>query len=126
MQVALKHRDFKEPVQVDAQDRRRTAGCSSGRCDDIVSGHATGPEGTAHTWTLPTDRHTYRTRPARQGRGDGDGAVPRHGREAEPRRPRPLRECAASTIRADKFDALAIKDGSWSCAASPPGTTTCG
>ena len=27
---------------------------------EIMTVTATGPEGTAHTWPLPTDRHTYR------------------------------------------------------------------
>ena len=55
--LALKHRDFKEPVSVtlksDPQGRVRL-----GPLPDIVSVTATGPEGTSHTWPLPTDRHT--------------------------------------------------------------------
>ena len=57
--LALKHRDFRQPVQTtlktDGQGRVRL-----GALTDIVSVTATGPEGTAHTWALLLDRHTYR------------------------------------------------------------------
>src|SRR5206468_1973013 len=57
--LAIKHRDFREPVQVslksDPQGRVHL-----GLLADIVTVTATGPEGTAHSWTLPFDRHTYR------------------------------------------------------------------
>ena len=62
-----------------------------GPLPDIVSVTATGPEGTAHTWTLPVDRHTYRPRRSRQGRRDGDAAVPRHGGRPDARRAGALR-----------------------------------
>jgi len=57
--VALKHRDFKEPVNVTLKTDGRGR-VVLGPLSDIVTGHRDGPGGTAHTWNLPTDRHTYR------------------------------------------------------------------
>ena len=58
VRFALKHRDFREPVQVtlqaDPQGRVRL-----GPLADIVSVTATGPEDVAQTWTLGRDQHTY-------------------------------------------------------------------
>ena len=54
-----RHRDFKQPVT--ATLKSNPAGrVLLGELKDITSVTASGPEGTAHTWTLPTDRHTYR------------------------------------------------------------------
>ena len=57
--LALKHREFRQAVTVtlksDAQGRVHL-----GPLADINTVTATGPDGTAHAWTLPTDHHTYR------------------------------------------------------------------
>src|SRR5205823_10057332 len=57
--VALKHRDFKEPVSVTLRTDARGR-VVLGPLADVVTVTATGPEGTAHTWPVPADRHTYR------------------------------------------------------------------
>src|SRR5262249_16114990 len=71
---------------------------------------ATGPEGTAHTWNLPTDRHTYR-QVIHAKAGDtvmlpyvGTVAAPTHEDFA-------LFEMRGSVLLADRFDALATNDG---------------
>ena len=98
VQLALKHRDFKEPVHVtlktDAARPRRT----SGRWPTSSRVTATGPEGTAHTWTL-ADRpaHLPRSWFTRKA-GDVDrAAVPRHGRQADAATNSPCSRCAATT-----------------------------
>src|SRR5262245_15126749 len=58
--LAIKHRDFKEQVSVTLKTDPRGR-VTLGPLADIVAVTATGPEGTAHTWTLPTDKHTYRS-----------------------------------------------------------------
>ncbi|MFN6050402.1 MAG: hypothetical protein ACK47R_06205, partial [Planctomycetia bacterium] len=59
VQISLKHREFKTPVQVslktDALGRIKL-----GLLDQISAVTVRGAEGTSHTWTLEGDRHTYR------------------------------------------------------------------
>ena len=59
VQISLKHREFKNPVQVslktDALGRIKL-----GLLDQISAVTVRGAEGTSHTWTLEGDRHTYR------------------------------------------------------------------
>ncbi len=107
--AVLKHRDFKEPVTVtlktDAFGR-----VVLGPLADILSVTATGPEGTAHTWQLPVDRHTFRsTLHAREG---DVVTVPYLGGGEKPSREEfALLEVMGNTIIADRFDTLAIKEG---------------
>jgi hypothetical protein len=109
VQLALKHRDFKEPAHVvlktDARGR-----IVLGPLPEIVSVAATGPEGTAHTWPLPVDRHTYR-RVVDAKAGD-TVTLPYLGTAAAPSRDEfALFEVRDDLIRADRFEALAIHDG---------------
>jgi hypothetical protein len=107
--LALKHRDFRQPVQTvlktDPHGRVRL-----GVLADIVSVTATGPEGTAHTWTLPTDRHTYRQ--LVHAKAGEAVTLPYLGAAAKPTRDElALFEVQGDAIRADRFDVLRIKDG---------------
>jgi hypothetical protein len=108
VQLALKHRDFRQPVHVmlktDPHGRVRL-----GVLADIVSVTATGPEGTAHTWMLPSDRHTYRHLVHAK---VGDAIrLPYLGAAAMPVRDElALFEVEGGVIRADRFDNLSIKD----------------
>src|SRR5579864_8389590 len=109
VQVSVKHRDFREQVQVtlktDVQGRVHL-----GALSDVTFVTATGPEGTAHTWNLPMDRHTYR-QVIHAKAGDtitlpylGTAAAPSHDDLA-------LFEMRGGVVQADRFDALAVKDG---------------
>jgi hypothetical protein len=107
--LAFKHRDFRQPVQTvlktDPQGRVRL-----GVLADIVSVTATGPEDTAHTWTLPLDRHTYRQL-VHAKRGEMI-TLPYLGTATKPSREElALFELRGDTIQADRFDALGVKDG---------------
>jgi hypothetical protein len=109
VQLALKHRDFKEPVRVtlksDTQGR-----VTLGSLVDIVSITASGPEGTAHTWPLPADRHTYRH--FVHARAGETVTVPYPFTAPAPAREEfALFEVEGDVIRADRFDALAVRDG---------------
>jgi len=53
--LELKHRDFVNPVNVSLQTDTEGR-VALGTLNDIITVKATGPEGTAHTWTLPRDR----------------------------------------------------------------------
>jgi hypothetical protein len=109
VQLAFKHRDFKQPVPIslksDGQGRIHL-----GPLADIVSVTATGPEGTAHTWVLPLDRHTYRQ--VVHARAGEVIALPYLGTAADPTHEElALFEMLGGVIRADRFKALAIHDG---------------
>jgi hypothetical protein len=109
VQLALKHRDFREParttLKTDAQGRVRL-----GALADITSVSATGPEGTAHTWELPHDRHTYRR--LVHAKAGETVTLPYLGTAPAPTREElALFEMRGDLIRADRFDALAIRDG---------------
>jgi hypothetical protein len=109
VQFAFKHRDFRQPVQTtlksDSLGRVRL-----GVLTDIVSVTATGPEGTAHTWALPFDRHTYRQ--LVDARAGDVVTLPYLGSAAKPARDElALFEMRGDVVRADRFDALSIKDG---------------
>jgi hypothetical protein len=56
--LVLKHREFTEPVYVSLQTDARGR-ITLGELAGIDSVTATGPEGVAHTWQLPRDRHDY-------------------------------------------------------------------
>ncbi len=109
VRFALKHRDFREPVQVtlqtDAQGRVRL-----GPLVDIVSVTATGPEDVAQTWTLARDQHTYyQTLHGIEGQ---PLEVPYLGNGKQPARDEvSLLELRADSFVVDRFEALAIDGG---------------
>ena len=109
MRFALKHRDFREPVQVtlqtDVQGRVRL-----GALADIVSVTATGPEDVAQTWTLARDQHTYyQTLHGTEGQ---PLEVPYLGKGKQPARDDvSLLELRADSFVVDRFEALAIDGG---------------
>src|SRR5262249_22710198 len=109
VQLALKHRDFKEPVHTvlkpDAAGRVHL-----GALEDITTVTATGPEGTSHAWPLLSDRHTYRH--VVDARASEIVTLPYLGAAGKPTREElALFEVEGDVIRADRFDALAVRDG---------------
>ncbi|QEL15260.1 transcription antitermination NusB family protein [Limnoglobus roseus] len=107
--LSLKHKDFREPVSVslktDAKGR-----VNLGSLPDIATVTATGPEGTSHTWTPATDQHTYRQ--LLHAKAGDVVTVPYLGTADRPTRAEfALFELVDGTIRADKFDSLAIANG---------------
>lgn len=111
--LTLKHRDFKEQVSVTLKTDP-VGRVHLGPLADIVSVTATGPEGTAHTWPLPQDRHTYRA--AIHARAGETVTVPYLGTLEKPSREElALLEVNGNTVVADRFDALAIKGGLVEC-----------
>lgn len=58
VQLALKHRDFTEPVRVVLQSDA-SGRVSLGSLEGIDSVTGTAPNGASHTWHLPRDRYTY-------------------------------------------------------------------
>jgi hypothetical protein len=109
VQLAIKHRDFRTPVNVtlktDAEGRVQL-----GMLGDIGSITATAPEGTSHTWPLPLDRHTYRQ--LLHARAGEVITLPYMGTAGAPAREElALFEMRGGVIRADRFDAVAVHDG---------------
>ncbi len=100
--LSLKHREFRETVNVllksDAAGRIKL-----GELKDIATITANGPEGTAHTWSLPLNQHTYR-RVVHAKAGEAI-ALPYLGVSAKPLRSElALFEMRGSNIQADRFD----------------------
>lgn len=109
VQLALKHRDFKEAVSVtlktDMLGRVRL-----GTLPEIVRVSATGPEGTAHTWTLPEDMHTYRQ--VIHAKNGDVITLPYVGSAgAASREEFALFEMRGGIVQADRVEALSIKSG---------------
>ena len=107
--VTLKHRDFREPVQVvlkaDARGR-----VFLGPLAEIERVSGTGPSGLEHTWKLPTDEHSYRQ--LLQAQAGQTLTVPYLGEAETPSRNElALFELRDDVIEADRFDALAIHNG---------------
>jgi hypothetical protein len=108
VQLALKHRDFRQPVQTVLKTDPRGR-VQLGALAGIVSLTATGPEGAAHTWTLPLDRHSYRQ--AVHAKAGELIRLPYLGSAGKPTRDElALFEVQDNVIRADRFEALGIKD----------------
>ncbi|MCY2991239.1 MAG: hypothetical protein NTY19_25705 [Planctomycetota bacterium] len=110
VRFALKHRDFREPVQVtlqtDPQGRVRL-----GPLLDIASVTATGPEDVAQTWTLDRDQHTYyQTLHGVEGQ---PLEVPYLGKaQGKPARDEvSLLELRSDSFVVDRFESLAIDGG---------------
>ncbi|MFO0848489.1 MAG: hypothetical protein U0871_08030 [Gemmataceae bacterium] len=144
VQVSVKHRDFKQPVHATLKTDARGR-VALGQLADIVSVTATGPEGTAHTWTLPRDQSTYRrTVNARPGKpvvipypATGDkatrdevalfevvGELTRALMTVAVQRPdghMETRVVPGGTITADRFEAVAVADGQLELRGLTPG-----
>ncbi len=105
----FKHRDFKDPVTVALQTDNEGR-IALGNLSDIVSVSVVGPETTQHTWTLSQDVHSNPG--SLHGRVGDTLYVPYMGSAKEPLRSElSLLEMRGSTFVADRFSALAIKDG---------------
>jgi hypothetical protein len=108
--VSVKHRDFREPVQITLKTDAR-ARIELGPLTGITTVTATGPEGTAHTWSLPLDRCTYRQ--VIHAKAGEVISLPYVGTVNEPTRAEfALFSIVGSTIRDDKFDTIAIVNNS--------------
>src|SRR6185436_11186128 len=105
--VAVKHREFKEPVRVNLKSDANGR-IALGKLDEVASITATGPEGTVHTWNLPEDHFTYRS--VIHAKAGEVVAVPYTGLEPT-RTDLALFEMIGSTIKADKFDAIGVAKG---------------
>lgn len=109
VQVALKHRDYRELVQATLKTDKHGR-VNLGVLKDITAVTVTGPEGTSHSWALPLQRFTYRQ--MMHAKAGEMISVPYIGSAQEPVRAElALFELRGNTIRADRFDALKIKDG---------------
>jgi hypothetical protein len=106
VRLSLKHREFREPVAVTLKTDGRGR-VTLGPLADIAAVTATGPENTSHTWPLTPDRHTYR-QIVHAKAGDTIN-LPYFG--AASREDVALFAVRGETIRADRFDALAVANG---------------
>jgi hypothetical protein len=107
--LAIKHRDFREPVHVTLQTDGRGR-IELGELVEVASLTATSPEGTSHTWPLPLDQNTY----AQTVHGTTKQVleIPYVGDNEEPRRNEfSLLELRGGTFRGDEFEALKIENG---------------
>ncbi len=107
--VSLKHRDFREPVHVllksDARGR-----VFLGPLPEIANVHVTGLNGIQHDWTLPVDAHSYRQ--LLDAKAGTTITIPYLGKATEPTRAElALFEMRDEVIRADRFDALGVRNG---------------
>ena len=107
--LAIKHRDFKEQVNVTLKSDPRGR-VALGPLLDVTSVTATNPDGTAHTWNLLTDRHSYRQ--LIHAKAGDVISLPYLGAAGKPARDElALFAVRGDVIRADKFDALAVEKG---------------
>jgi hypothetical protein len=109
VQLSFKHRDFKTPVnatlKTDPMGR-----VVLGPLTDIATVTATGPEGTAHTWNLSNDAHTFRS--VIHAKAGEPIALPYLGNAAAPTHEDfALFEVRGSDIRVDRFAAIAVQNG---------------
>ena len=116
----IKHRNFRQPLNVTLKSDP-SGRINLGQLADIVHVTATGPEGTAHTWQLRIDAHTY---PSTLHGKVGDVLtlpyLPRDGKLAvadedvskdQLRQELSLLEMREEKFVADRFDNLSIKNG---------------
>lgn len=109
VQLQLKHREFRELVSATVKTDR-LGRIKLGPLVDITSLTATGPEGTAQSWTLPLNRFTYRS--VMHAKFGEPITVPYNGTANEATRAElALLELRGNTYRSDRFEALGIKDG---------------
>ncbi len=110
--LALKHRDFTDPVNVTLQTDARGR-IALGALKDIAQLTATGPEGVPKTWFLAPDAHTQ---PGQvHARAGQPILIPYMGTEQKPDRAKvsllERRGEANATFTRDCFDALSLKNG---------------
>jgi hypothetical protein len=109
VRVELKHKDFKLPHQLTLKTNE-LGRVLLGTLADITWVKATTPSGVTHTWTLATDKHTYRSL-MHVAKGE-DLRVPYLGTSKVPTREElALFEVQGGTVRADLFASLSIVDG---------------
>ena len=119
VQLAVKHRDFRHPVEVTLQTDRQGR-VTLGTLEDIAWVKATGPQETSHTWNLLDDAHSYRQ--SVHGTSGDTIELPYMGREEKPTRGElSLLELRGNTFIADRFEAISIDDGTLKLAGLPPG-----
>lgn len=107
--LSLKHRDFKEPVQTTLQTDARGR-IELGELPEIVAVTATGPEQTSHTWHLPQNQHTYAQ--IVDAAADQVIELPYLGTSNKPLRSElSLLELRDESFVADRFAAIKLADG---------------
>jgi hypothetical protein len=109
VQFSIKHRDFKRPVAVtlESDERGRVL---LGPLADIAWVKATTPAGTAHTWNLLSDAHTYHHEV--HGVAGQSVRIPYMGAKNAPTRDEiSLLELRGGTFLADRFESVSIKNG---------------
>lgn len=113
VQLALKHRDFREPMQVTLKTDPRGR-VQLGPLAEIAMLTVQGPEGTSHSWQLIQPAHTHYDQ--RHGLAGEPLVVPYPG-PPKPAGAKPgrdevsLLEMRGETFLADHFDALSIDGG---------------
>ena len=119
VQLAVKHRDFRHPVEVSLQTDRNGR-VTLGALGDVAWVKATGPQQTSHTWNLLDDAHSYRQ--SVHGTAGSPIELPYMGPQDEPARDElSLLEIRGNTFVADRFDAMSVGDGLLKLADLPPG-----
>jgi hypothetical protein len=109
VRLAIKHREFKEQVQVTLKTDP-LGRVNLGPLAEVVTVTATGPEDTAHTWTLVTDAHSYRA--LVHGKAGEVIALPYMGAAGKPSRAEiALLEVKGADVRADNFDSVKVENG---------------
>jgi hypothetical protein len=108
VRFSIKHRDFRRPVNVTLQTDERGR-IVLGRLADIATVTATGPEGTAHTWNLLDDAHTYHHEV--HGIAGQSISLPFMGGPKPARNELSLLELRGETFVADRFQAVSIQNG---------------
>ncbi len=119
VRLQLKTREFRQPV--DALLKTDAAGrITLGALENITSVTTFAPDGTTHSWSLPQDRHTYRQ--VIHAQAGAALSLPYLGTAKEPGRDEfALFEMRGTTIYADRFDALTLKDGALDLKGLQPG-----
>ncbi|HYW79952.1 MAG TPA: hypothetical protein VE890_10275, partial [Thermoguttaceae bacterium] len=119
VQLAVKHRDFRHPVEL-SLGTDRAGRITLGVLTDIAWVKATGPEGTSHTWNLLDDAHTYHR--SVHGKEGTPIELPYMGSREKPTRDElSLVELRGDTFVADRFEAMSIADGMLRVENLPPG-----
>jgi hypothetical protein len=107
--LALKQRDFREPVYVSLQSNEQGR-IELGELADVASLTATGPEGTSRTWNLPLDHNTFAQ--SLHGNTKQVLELPYLGSaEKASRSEFSLLEIRGGTFRGDHFDAIKLEGG---------------
>lgn len=119
VQFALKLHDFKDPVYVPLQtdDAGRV---TLGPLPGVATVTATGPQGTAHTWLLPRDEHTFPS--TLNADAEQTIVLPYVGVRNKPERSEiSLLELRGDNFVADRFEHVALKGGMLQITKLPPG-----